>query len=208
MRFSTIDPIRDGSNWFAYVNNDPVNYVDLWGLELQWKKGEGATDEDIENARQMGETIASSDTIAGERWNELVKSDKTIVIEVNKKRYNDATPGNNEKLNPIEAIKSVIGIGGDVFVRFDPTDTTSLSDGTPSDPESTLAHEVAGHAYPMSVGTNPISRRKREQEATAIENEYRMFKGIPQRKSYGDWPVPQFYPQQNEGDNSNEKKNK
>ena len=57
-----------------------MNYVDLWGLELQWKKGEGATDEDIENARQMGETIASSDTIAGERWNELVKSDKTIVI--------------------------------------------------------------------------------------------------------------------------------
>ena len=27
-----MDPIRDGSNWFAYVNNDPVNYVDLWGL--------------------------------------------------------------------------------------------------------------------------------------------------------------------------------
>jgi RHS repeat-associated protein len=31
-RFTTIDPIRDGNNWFAYVNNDPVNYVDLWGL--------------------------------------------------------------------------------------------------------------------------------------------------------------------------------
>ncbi len=31
-RFTTVDPIRDGSNWFAYVNNDPVNYVDLWGL--------------------------------------------------------------------------------------------------------------------------------------------------------------------------------
>jgi hypothetical protein len=27
-----VDPIRDGSNWFAYVNNDPVNYVDSWGL--------------------------------------------------------------------------------------------------------------------------------------------------------------------------------
>ena len=38
MRFTTVDPIRDGANWFAYVNNDPVNYVDLWGLfstELQ-----------------------------------------------------------------------------------------------------------------------------------------------------------------------------
>ena len=31
-RFTTIDPIRDGKNWFAYVNNDPVNFVDLWGL--------------------------------------------------------------------------------------------------------------------------------------------------------------------------------
>ena len=31
-RFTTVDPIRDGINWFAYVNNDPVNFVDLWGL--------------------------------------------------------------------------------------------------------------------------------------------------------------------------------
>jgi RHS repeat-associated protein len=31
-RFTTIDPIRDRSNWFVYVNNDPVNWVDLWGL--------------------------------------------------------------------------------------------------------------------------------------------------------------------------------
>jgi RHS repeat-associated protein len=32
-RFTTVDPIRDGNNWFAYVNNDPVNYIDLWGLQ-------------------------------------------------------------------------------------------------------------------------------------------------------------------------------
>jgi RHS repeat-associated protein len=31
-RFTTVDPARDGSNWFAYVNNDPVNWIDLWGL--------------------------------------------------------------------------------------------------------------------------------------------------------------------------------
>jgi RHS repeat-associated protein len=30
-RFTTVDPIRDGNNWFLYVNNDPVNYIDLWG---------------------------------------------------------------------------------------------------------------------------------------------------------------------------------
>ena len=31
-RFTTSDPIRDGSNWFSYCNGDPVNFVDLWGL--------------------------------------------------------------------------------------------------------------------------------------------------------------------------------
>ena len=32
-RFTTVDPIRDGHNWYSYVLNDPVNYIDLWGLE-------------------------------------------------------------------------------------------------------------------------------------------------------------------------------
>jgi RHS repeat-associated protein len=41
-RFTTVDPIRDGSNWFVYVNNDPVNWVDLWGLSANDKK---ATDQ-------------------------------------------------------------------------------------------------------------------------------------------------------------------
>jgi hypothetical protein len=30
--FTTVDPARDGANWFAYVNNDPVNFDDLLGL--------------------------------------------------------------------------------------------------------------------------------------------------------------------------------
>ncbi len=32
-RFTTLDSIRDGTNWFVYVNNDPLNWVDPWGLE-------------------------------------------------------------------------------------------------------------------------------------------------------------------------------
>jgi RHS repeat-associated protein len=36
-RFTTADPVRDGANWFAYVNNDPVNWVDLWGLKASDK---------------------------------------------------------------------------------------------------------------------------------------------------------------------------
>ena len=37
-RFTTVDPIMDGYNWYAYVNNDPVNWVDLWGLEVKDSK--------------------------------------------------------------------------------------------------------------------------------------------------------------------------
>jgi len=33
-RFTTIDPIRDGNNWFVYVSNDPVNWMDPDGLLL------------------------------------------------------------------------------------------------------------------------------------------------------------------------------
>lgn len=36
-RFTTPDPIRDGPNWFSYCNSDPVNFVDLWGLNASDK---------------------------------------------------------------------------------------------------------------------------------------------------------------------------
>ena len=38
-RFITEDPIRDGENWFAYVENNPVNWVDPWGLSASEKQG-------------------------------------------------------------------------------------------------------------------------------------------------------------------------
>ncbi|MBR4824340.1 MAG: RHS repeat-associated core domain-containing protein [Spirochaetaceae bacterium] len=47
-RFTTIDPIKDGSNWFSYVVNDPVNYVDPLGLKT--------TDSNISNTSSNVET--------------------------------------------------------------------------------------------------------------------------------------------------------
>ena len=32
-RFTQVDPIRDGSNWYAYVYNNPVNFIDPLGLK-------------------------------------------------------------------------------------------------------------------------------------------------------------------------------
>jgi uncharacterized protein RhaS with RHS repeats len=31
-RFTQEDPIRDGLNWYTYCGNNPVNYIDPWGL--------------------------------------------------------------------------------------------------------------------------------------------------------------------------------
>lgn len=60
-RFTTLDPIRDGSNWFSYVNNDPVNFVDLWGLKIMQRTtsyvmsdgrwGDDVTGNGIDNAK-------------------------------------------------------------------------------------------------------------------------------------------------------------
>ena len=41
-RFITEDPIRDGENWFSYVGNNPVNFIDPWGLSASEKKKEDA----------------------------------------------------------------------------------------------------------------------------------------------------------------------
>ncbi|MBQ4553751.1 MAG: RHS repeat-associated core domain-containing protein [Spirochaetaceae bacterium] len=55
-RFSTVDPIRDGRNWYSYVVNDPVNYVDLWGLCKS--DGKKLTDEQLATAKFfLGESI-------------------------------------------------------------------------------------------------------------------------------------------------------
>ena len=44
-RFITEDPIRDGENWFSYVGNNPVNWIDPWGLSASEKKKQDITRE-------------------------------------------------------------------------------------------------------------------------------------------------------------------
>jgi hypothetical protein len=57
----TVDPIRDGANWFVYVNNDPVNWRDPWGLE-SWGSSMGVdinyfSPDDPKHLREYAEIV-------------------------------------------------------------------------------------------------------------------------------------------------------
>jgi RHS repeat-associated protein len=59
-RFTTVDPVRDGSNWFAYVANDPVNWVDPTGLVASDIASNTAKGMDVVTAFAQGADIAGS----------------------------------------------------------------------------------------------------------------------------------------------------
>ena len=54
-RFITEDPIRDGENWFAYVGNNPVNWIDPDGL----KYDEGPADQAYKDRLKYGKRSTS-----------------------------------------------------------------------------------------------------------------------------------------------------
>ena len=64
-RFISEDPIKDGLNWYAYCENDPVNFVDPLGL---WKH----TDDGFES--EEGDSLWSLSELLfgdGRRWTEF-----------------------------------------------------------------------------------------------------------------------------------------
>jgi RHS repeat-associated protein len=91
-RFLSEDPIRDELNWYTYVGNDPINYIDPWGLERivvsggRYSTGSGFQYEFIETAiKQLYEWLYSGSKeciawiIADEGWS---KSDKNMFSKI------------------------------------------------------------------------------------------------------------------------------
>ena len=84
-RFITEDPIRDGENWFAYVGNNPVNWVDPWGLSASDGKRNNPVGKNTVNTTQ--------------------KKQSTFKSWYNKKAGDPLTPAEQK-------IQKAIGIGG------------------------------------------------------------------------------------------------
>jgi RHS repeat-associated protein len=65
-RFTSVDPVKDGPNWYAYVSNDPINRVDRLGLF--WNFVVGGAAGFVSGA--AGEVAANKD--ADESWGEAI----------------------------------------------------------------------------------------------------------------------------------------
>jgi len=146
-RFTTEDPIRDGNNWFAYVNNDPVNWRDPWGLEATDGKSKWTDNGDGTYTSKLDATLWG---LYGSDWQEksgFTRDPKTLQTGETVGVKNDApsgsptpsvsptTPyGNNNQNNQLGSKENdtktinfgmglkaaiVIGLGIEVGITFD-----------------------------------------------------------------------------------------
>ena len=114
-RFTTPDPIRDGYNWFAYCNSDPVNFVDLLGLEAG------------DNNRLMGENYYNIDYIK----QNVPKQYQKAAIEALQKEESDGLYG-----PPTDSKRVTEGVGAETPLQKNHTgvDIGALEPGKKGDP--------------------------------------------------------------------------
>ena len=134
VRFTTVDPIRDGANWFAYVNNDPVNYIDLWGLlasDSYTKKSFNAENQEADTSIDLSQNDKDKintlhpeirDNVTNMLQN-LRKDEVTVEITLAYRSYEEQdalyAKGRDEKGEVIDASKVVTNAkGGQSYHNF------------------------------------------------------------------------------------------
>jgi len=188
-RFTTVDPIRDGRNWYCYVVNDPVNYVDLWGLfdnNDVVKEAAFLALESIANGAKLNYAYEIYDT---EAFAILLKNntqylDPETAKFVENISLEDLVEIQNETLvvtgvsfeSTVDAInrlelgvtlsdRDAFSVAGFVFV-FD-----SVTDYSDEDNKFLIKHEVIHEIQTQALGNA-------ENFLTAYDNEYQSLKDI------------------------------
>jgi hypothetical protein len=174
---------------YHYAGNNPVKYTDPDGRLVKWVKGEGVSDEQMAAVVVEAGKLMNSGTEAGRRFKELSESkDVTVRINVNEGGHTQCDARNWDNATNGGGSDSVVDINVNARGNYK-DETVGYSIGT------SLAHEVSGHAYDNYKGTSPYNGSpnagswsglfRSEQNAVAMENEYRAHKGLDQRGKYG-----------------------
>jgi RHS repeat-associated protein len=181
-RFTTADPVRDGNNWHAYVNNDPVNWIDPWGLSAKDQKSplERLTDNmrglvgtpyvlggKALNGIDCSGTVTYSLNIDG--YNVPVTSAKTIAS--GKTDWITVIPGNtlpqdtpgvlNFYTNSSGEITHInVGVGKGQVVDATPPDQTwpTIRKDNPNQTPTAVAGQVNLTYTPFSSNSQPVSQ--------------------------------------------------
>ena len=179
------DPTVHGG---VIVAGCPTVLIGESGGSVSFKLQAGGTPADMVAATNMWADALSRRNPDGSKpstvlaMEALATSDKTTTINIGP-NGNSARPDSRpDSQDPTQ--------GSNATINFNPNKTGTYSDGVDRDPESSLAHEAV-HAHEYTEGTSGTTRQEREVSAGNAENEHRRAKGIPQRQSYGAWPLHQ-----------------
>lgn len=167
---------------------------DVQGLKLQWVKGAGATDADVEYSKKVfdqamtrrhpdgskPQSVTNMEYVKNNNFENTITVDTTI--DVSKVKADNAEAS------------TIKGMGSSSSVTYNPYSKLTFGDGVKEDPEATLVHEVSGHVKDQNKGINP-ARETTEVAATMVENEHRSILNLQQRKKYSDWDVPRYNPE-------------
>lgn len=112
--FTQIDPIKDGYNWYAYVGNNPVNYIDTLGykqlLPLSIIEKFGGTVTYRNEKDEFGDTIYKAVAVLGEKK-------ETFYVYPNKKYYKGKSHCNEMYGSKMKVpVGKINALQGDAFI--------------------------------------------------------------------------------------------
>jgi RHS repeat-associated protein len=160
VRFTTVDPIRDGNNWYAYVNNDPVNWIDPLGLFIINNiNGPSANDYQSENPGSIGRTLGVSGVAQTIQSNKSIgfpmPGTVTLPNRLNQslKTAYDYQNDNNSSTRSIITSKATKLLSGNYEISITVTNYTINSDGGIISYNFPVSGIIA-YAGPGEVGIN------------------------------------------------------
>ncbi len=116
-RFTQEDPAKDGLNWYAYCGNNPVNFVDPWGLYFVMSQ------ESYVKLNALAKIVFGSDD-----FNLAYKTDgDSIIIDKDNWDYDDIDTGSETGK---ALLKDLICSDSEIKVSFTNSDEKSIYDSS------------------------------------------------------------------------------